>query len=169
MRPTNAALLITICLALTACASQQTTPAADPAWRPANEAAPTSRQTTEMTVGERAADVARQLVGVPYRYGGSHPREGFDCSGLVYYSFANAGLRVPRTSSSQYRSVRRVGADQRMPGDLLFFRIEGKVSHVGIYAGDGSFVHAPSSGKTVSMGRLDNPYWSERLVAVGRF
>lgn len=116
-----------------------------------------------------AVAVARDLVGVPYRYGGATP-DGFDCSGLVYYSYAKAGIRVPRTSTEQYRRAQAVQLSELRAGDLLFFNVSlAKVSHVGIYAGEGRFIHAPSSGKRVSATDLASPYWRERLVGVGRF
>ena len=114
-------------------------------------------------------ELARQLIGTPYRYGGSDP-SGFDCSGLVQYVHARAGLRVPRTTRQQYRAARRVSLSDLRPGDLLFFRRNGRgVSHVGIYEGGGRFIHAPSSGKRVSRATLDNPYWRRRLAGAGRF
>jgi len=109
--------------------------------------------------------IARDMVGTPYLYGGTNPR-GFDCSGLVYYSYRKASIEVPRTTSEQYRQSSRVKMSRLRPGDLIFFRIsENKLSHVGIYAGSGKFVHAPSGGKRVSYGSLDNPYWQ----GAGRF
>jgi cell wall-associated NlpC family hydrolase len=118
---------------------------------------------------ERLVAVAEQQLGVPYRCGGSDDR-GFDCSGLVYYAHARVGIRVPRTAASQQRAAQHVPLHRLRAGDLLFFRIDGgKGDHVGIYQGDGRFIHAPSSGKRVSRGRLDNPYWRERLTAVGSY
>jgi len=116
-----------------------------------------------------AVAVARDLVGAPYRYGGATP-DGFDCSGLVYYSYGQAGIRVPRTSTEQYRRARPVRMAELRAGDLLFFNVSPrKVSHVGIYLGGGVFIHAPSSGKRVSTTALASPYWRERLVGAGRF
>jgi cell wall-associated NlpC family hydrolase len=116
----------------------------------------------------RVVAVAQQMVGKPYRYGGNTPR-GFDCSGLVHYSYTQAGRTVPRSTGAQYSGSRTVPYAQRAPGDLLFFHIDGKPSHVGIYLGNGRFVHAPSSGKKVEYASLSNDYWSKRLVKVGRF
>lgn len=116
----------------------------------------------------RAVAVAQQMVGKPYRYGGNTPR-GFDCSGLVQYSYGQAGRSVPRSTSEQYSRTRTIPYAQRVAGDLLFFRIDGKPSHVGIYLGNGRFVHAPSGGKQVEYASLSNDYWSKRLVKVGRF
>ena len=112
--------------------------------------------------------IATAQVGAPYRYGGSSPR-GFDCSGLVYYSYRKAGIDVPRTTSAQLRAVNRVALSQLNPGDLLFFKLGRQpVSHVAIYTGNGRFIHAPSSGKRVSYDSMSNPYWKTRLVAAGR-
>lgn len=119
------------------------------------------------SIGERAAAVAMQQVGAPYRYGGHTPR-GFDCSGLVHYSYANAGLAVPRTTSGLWSSLAPIEGRQMRVGDLLFFNIEGKMSHVGLYLGDGRFVHAPSSGKVVSVESLDNGYYQKAFIRAGR-
>jgi murein DD-endopeptidase len=117
----------------------------------------------------RAVQIARHQLGAPYRYGGDTPR-GFDCSGLVYYAYHRAGIDVPRTTRQQLRYARPVAMSRLEPGDLLFFRVSRrKPSHVGIYVGHDRFIHAPSSGKRVSYASLDNPYWSERIVAAGRF
>jgi cell wall-associated NlpC family hydrolase len=112
--------------------------------------------------------IATAQVGTPYRYGGSSPR-GFDCSGLVYYSYRKAGIEVPRTTRAQLHAAQRVPLSRLNPGDLLFFKLGRQpVSHVAIYAGNGRFIHAPSSGKRVSYDSMSNPYWKNRLVAAGR-
>ena len=118
---------------------------------------------------ERAAGHAAKMVGKPYRFGGSSPSRGFDCSGLVQFSYRQAGMALPRTAEDQLRASRPVrGSMQR--GDLLFFDQEGKKkSHVGIYLGDGRFVHAPSSGKRVRTDTLDSRYWKRHLSEVRRF
>ena len=118
--------------------------------------------------GDRAAAVALQQVGSPYRYGGSD-RSGFDCSGLVHYSYGRAGKPVPRTTSGLWRGTDPVQPANLKAGDLLFFDIEGKMSHVGIYIGDLRFVHAPSSGRSVSVERLDAPFYRSALLRGGRF
>jgi cell wall-associated NlpC family hydrolase len=111
----------------------------------------------------QAADFAVEMIGRPYRYGGFTPA-GFDCSGLVHYSFARTGLRVPRDTPG----LRRLGEDlefERLSrGDLVFFDQEGKkASHVGIYLGDGRFVHAPSTGGRVRIDSIDAPYWRKHF------
>jgi cell wall-associated NlpC family hydrolase len=108
------------------------------------------------------------MVGTPYLYGGASPR-GFDCSGLVYYSYRKAGITVPRTSGEQYRQSERVTLSDLRPGDLVFFRLSrNKPSHVGIYAGSGRFIHAPSGGKRVSYASLTDSYWEARVIGAGR-
>ena len=113
--------------------------------------------------------IAEQLIGTPYRYGGNSPH-GFDCSGLVQYTHRQAGIDVPRTTGSQLAQARIPERRYLLPGDLLFFHIDVQKSrHVGIYEGDGVFIHAPSSGKQVSRASLENPFWSRRLVATRTF
>jgi cell wall-associated NlpC family hydrolase len=119
------------------------------------------------TAGERAAAIALEQVGVPYRYGGSTPT-GFDCSGLVQYSYTRAGVRVPRTTGQLWSAANPVGQSELRAGDLLFFSIEGKMSHVGMYLGEQRFVHAPQSGRTVSVASLDSPFYRSALIRAGR-
>jgi murein DD-endopeptidase len=116
-----------------------------------------------------AARTAERMIGTPYRRRGASPT-GFDCSGLVVYSYAEAGIPgLPRTAPSLERVARPVALGELEPGDLLFFRLSGpKTSHVAIYLGDRSFVHAPSSGKRVERVSFDHVYWSEHLRRAGR-
>lgn len=107
------------------------------------------------------------LIGTPYRFGGNTPGGGFDCSGLVGYVFLDAaGLPLPRTSQQISEiDAPRVDRDRLAPGDLVFFG-EGprRVSHVGIYVGEGRFVHAPTSGGTVRIDPLSLRYWDQRFL-----
>lgn len=118
-------------------------------------------------LGDRAAAMALQQLGTPYRYGGNNP-SGFDCSGLVYYSYAKVGKNIPRTTSGQWSRLRPVDDRQLQAGDLLFFNIAGKMSHVGIYVGRGEFVHAPSSGKVVAVESLASDYYRSAFIRAGR-
>lgn len=112
--------------------------------------------------------IAERLKGKPYRYGGITPR-GFDCSGFVHYTYGQAGMPIPRTTKEQYRTARRLSIDEARPGDLLFFRINSrKLSHVGLYVGNGRFIHASTAKKRVTEASLDDPYWHKRLLGVGR-
>ncbi len=115
-----------------------------------------------------ALRAAHDALGTPYRYGGED-RHGFDCSGLVQWSYARAGLYLPRTTEEQFADTTPIGMEAVVPGDLLFFRLQGRqVSHVGIYVGDGAFIHAPATGRRVEIARLDDPFWQRRVVRVGR-
>jgi cell wall-associated NlpC family hydrolase len=137
-------------LMLAACASAPTAPVTDPG------------------SAERAAGNALKMVGKPYRYGGSSPA-GFDCSGLIQYSYKQAGVSLPRSTDDLLRTSQPLRGAHLRRGDLLFFDQEGKKkSHVGIYLGDGKFVHAPSSGKQVRTDRLDSPYWKKHLSEARR-
>lgn len=113
---------------------------------------------------------ALALLGTPYRWGGTSPDNGFDCSGLVGYVFRNAlGIELPRVSRDMARNGQVVEDREEMTaGDLVFFGRRGRVDHVGIYLGEGRFVHAPSRGKTVSVSRLDSGYWSHKFMQARR-
>ena len=111
------------------------------------------------------------LVGTPYRYGGNSPAGGFDCSGLVDFVFLDAaGLQLPR-STRELIDLRAqdVDRDELQPGDLVFFNPGGgRTSHIGIYVGEGRFVHAPSSGGTVRLDALASEYWQRAYVGAKR-
>ena len=125
--------------------------------------------TSPRTPGEAIADFALTLRGTPYRYGGA-TRAGFDCSGLVFYSHQQLGLSVPRTSRDQAESARAIKHSKLSPGDLVFFKIGSRrVNHVGIYVGDRRFVHAPGSGKPVTVNSLDDEYYERRFYSAGRY
>lgn len=113
---------------------------------------------------------ALALLGTPYRWGGSDPDKGFDCSGLVGYVFRNAlGIELPRVSRDMAKSGELVtDRAQLAAGDLVFFGRKGRVNHVGIYVGEGRFVHAPSRGKDVTVSSLDQGYWSGRFLQARR-
>lgn len=118
-------------------------------------------------VMQQVVEVARKQQGRPYRYGGASP-SGFDCSGLVQYAYRQAGIEVPRTTREQYRSVRRLHVHQLEPGDLVFFNTRTvRATHVGIYLGDGRFVHALNPEHPVRIDRLDNGYWEQRIILAG--
>ncbi|HEY8508838.1 MAG TPA: C40 family peptidase [Steroidobacteraceae bacterium] len=131
--------------------------------------APRKPEPPAQTAGAQLVGIATQLIGSPYRYGGTGPRE-FDCSGLVHFSHEKLGIPVPRTAADQRRAARAVPLNDLRPGDLVFFRIASrKVDHVGIYAGNGRFIHAPGRGKVVSYAWLEDPYYRSRFVGAGRF
>ena len=118
--------------------------------------------TPQRTTGPLIAAAARAQLGVPYRYGGNEPRTGFDCSGLVDFVFLDAaGLSLPRSTRELIAmDAPKVRPGDLRPGDLLFFNPGGgAASHIGIYVGEGRFVHAPSSGGTVRLDVLSERYW----------
>jgi cell wall-associated NlpC family hydrolase len=112
----------------------------------------------------RAADVALQQLGDPYRYGAAGPR-AFDCSGLLQYSFRRAGLSIPRTSSAQARRAHRIPKSKLRRGDLMFFTDGGGVYHAGMFLrwtkGRALMVHSPGSGKRVQRAHP----WTSRWFA----
>ena len=139
-----------------------------PAEMPRNTAgAPTETLVPAATIGERAAAIALQQVGTPYRYCGQTPA-GFDCSGLVHYAYRRAGKRVPRTTDELWSASPTVPRSDLRVGDLLFFSIGGKLQHVGLYVGDGRFAHAPSTGRTVTVESLSRDFYREALMRAGR-
>jgi len=134
-----------------------------------------SKPTVSTRPGHLRGEVLLQalgLIGTPYRYGGDTPGDGFDCSGLIGYVFRQAaGISLPRTTGRlMSMSVPRVKRSALEVGDLVFFATNGgkEVSHVGIYSGDGRFVHAPSSGSTVRMDYLSDSYWNKRYLGANR-
>jgi cell wall-associated NlpC family hydrolase len=117
------------------------------------------------TLGERAATMALKAVGAPYRWGGSSPTNGFDCSGLVYWAYGRLGVELPHSSYALYGRGRRVARSRLRAGDVLFFS---GLGHVGLYVGRGRMVHAPHSGRRVEVVTLGRSHYGERLVGARR-
>lgn len=109
---------------------------------------------------EKVLEYAKTFIGVPYVYGGSTP-SGFDCSGFVKYVLNNFGIDAPRVSYDQMNMGVPVSVDELLPGDLLFFRGGG---HVGFYVGDGMYLHAPQTGRTVSIDPLTRDICAARRI-----
>ena len=109
---------------------------------------------------------AKRCIGVSYRWGGSSPDKGFDCSGLTMTVYRLNGLNLPRSSRAQYRAGTPVSGGQISRGDLVFFATSGgkRVSHVGVYTGNGKFIHAPKRGKRIRAESLSNPYFRTRYL-----
>jgi len=128
------------------------------------------RGASSKAVRAAVVDTAREMLGVRYRYGGSTPGEGFDCSGLVIFSYQRAGVDgLPRSARDLERRATPISLDALQPGDLLFFRLGGaKTTHVAVYEGDRHFIHAPSSGKGVERVGFDHVYWGPRIGRAGR-
>ncbi len=108
---------------------------------------------------------AMGLLDTDYRFGGRNPDAGLDCSGMVSYVVEQvSGRRLPHSASAIADRTRPIKVSQLQPGDLVFFNtMKRRYSHMGIYIGDGKFIHAPSSRGSVRIERMNNPYFSSRL------
>ena len=109
-------------------------------------------------------------IGKRYKSGGASPHKGFDCSGLVWWSYRQHGISVPRITVDQARAGKSVHKKHARAGDIVVFKTGNSPNglHTGIYCGKGKFVHSPSSGKKVCMEKLDGGWWGKRLVAIRR-
>lgn len=147
MRP----LLLLAILLLSACSA--------PMPREQTGGQPSSYQSSSN--GDELTRYARSLLGAPYRYGGNDPDSGFDCSGYVSHVYNHvAGIKLPHNSAQISRYGRFVYRTDLRDGDLVFFNTSHqKYSHVGIYIGNGTFIHSPSSGGSIRIDELNNPYW----------
>ena len=128
---------------------------------------PSALKGNATNLAQKIITTGKKYIGVPYVWGGSTP-SGFDCSGFVQYVFRQHGIQLPRTSAQQYSVGTWVAKSNLLPGDLVFFNTSGSgVSHLGIYLGNGDFLHA-SSSKGVMISQLSNSYWAPRYVGAKR-
>jgi cell wall-associated NlpC family hydrolase len=125
----------------------------------------------EATVRNEIVETAEGFVGLSYQWGGSSAEEGFDCSGLTMAVYQLNGLNLPRSSREQYSIGDAVERSELAKGDLVFFATKGRktVSHVGVYAGDDRFIHAPGRGKTVRVDSLSDRYYLTRYVGARKY
>ncbi len=154
-------------MVLTGCSSSPEKPASTSHTQNNSSTQPYKRSTPlQYSTGSQIVSIAESLIGSPYKYGGASPK-GFDCSGLVYYTHRQLDIAVPRTTKQQARHRPAKELASASPGDILFFRIYGNsISHVGIYAGNDQFIHAPKSGSYVTYANINDPYWRQRLIKV---
>jgi cell wall-associated NlpC family hydrolase len=124
-----------------------------------------SKSLRSKAFGLKAVSFAKGFIGVPYRYGGSSPRSGFDCSGFTSFVYRHFGVALPRSSYAQFAVGRVVARHALQPGDLVFFH---GVGHVGMYIGAGRFIHSPSSGKRVQVTSLAEGWYRSRYVGARR-
>lgn len=117
-------------------------------------------------VREQIVNRALSFLGLPYRWGGTRPEEGFDCSGLTMAVYHLVGLNLPHSSHSQFNGGSPVSRKDLEKGDLVFFRSsrEGRISHVGIYTGNGDFVHAPGKDQAIRVDSLSDRYFHDRYA-----
>lgn len=134
--------------------------------RPADYAAARIRQVGHGDLRAELVATARRFIGIPYRWGGASVEEGFDCSGLTMVSYRLNGLDLPRVSRSQFRIGREVPKSHLRPGDLVFFATAGgrRVNHVGMYIGNGQFIHAPRTGAKVRVEKLSNTFFARAYI-----
>jgi cell wall-associated NlpC family hydrolase len=162
MRALCGLLFASAVLVLAGCSSAPTTPSS-PLAAPQPAARLTLEQANDVTV------MAIGLVGTPYRYGGNTPASGFDCSGLISYVYQQrAGVVAPRTTGGLIDWGTSIPAPSLRTGDLVVFAQNGRANHAGIYVGEGRFVHAPSTGGTVRLDRLNSSYWAKQQVTYRR-
>jgi peptidoglycan DL-endopeptidase LytE len=130
----------------------------------ARNAPPTRSPQSRDTFGVRIVAYAKRFRGIRYVYGGTSPRSGFDCSGFVRFVYAHFGIALPHSSYGDFDRGHRVSRSSLRPGDLVFFD---SVGHVGIYVGNGRFIHAPHSGTRVRIEQLGG-WYSSRFVGARR-
>jgi cell wall-associated NlpC family hydrolase len=133
---------------------------------PGDYAAAQYQSTNDARLRQEIRRTAERFIGVPYKWGGESTTSGFDCSGLTMVVYQLNGLELPRTSADQWRAGRPVDLDELAQGDLIFFstRGGGKVSHVGIYLGGNTFLHAPRRGNPIQTASLSNGYYRSRYL-----
>lgn len=125
--------------------------------------------TSTVSRARTAIQNAFALLGTPYRWGGNSPDGGFDCSGLVGYVFRTIGIDLPRVSRAMADQGTKVDSrDALTEGDLVFFGKRGHVDHVGIYIGNGQFLHAPRTGRDVTVSSLTSGYWAQKYLEARR-
>jgi hypothetical protein len=124
------------------------------------------KQTGKGDLRSELVKTAKRFIGIPYRWGGTTAEGGFDCSGLTMVAYRLNGLNLPRVSRSQYQAGKWVAKSKLRPGDLVFFATKGgkRVTHVGMYAGNGEFIHAPRTGKNVRIEKLSNRFFARTYV-----
>ena len=136
-----------------------------------HRAPPSGRNGTDPSArseAQQALAIAERHLGTPYKWGGSTPATGFDAAGLVPYAYDQVGIHLPRTTNQQVLVGSPVAFAELVPGDLVFFRDRsGDVYHVGMYASDGRFLHAPFTGDVVKYDSFSTPYYAQRF-ATGR-
>jgi gamma-D-glutamyl-L-lysine dipeptidyl-peptidase len=129
-----------------------------------------TRSSDERDMGFIAARTAERFIGIPYQWGGNTVVDGLDCSGFVRAVYNLCGVSIPRTSREQYKAGSPVAREDLKDGDLLFFGASASsINHVGIYVGNGTFVHAPKRGEEIKTAALNESYFERRFVGARRY
>lgn len=129
-------------------------------------------QSASDSLRDDIVDTARDQVGEDYRYGGATPRDGFDCSGLVFYSYVKAGIKLPRSAAAQRKAGTDVPFERARPADLLFYRFNDRKPgdlHVAMYLGGGKAVHAPVRNGEVEVIDITDSHWKKRYIGAVSF
>jgi cell wall-associated NlpC family hydrolase len=157
-------LVLIICLACASALCRADEPSAEAL------AASAQAQPDWQTIAQEVLLNALSLTGVKYKYGGTSPETGFDCSGFVRYVFQQASnLTLPHGARAISQLGQAITVDQLQPGDLVFFHtLKTAFSHVGIYVGDNRFIHAPTNGGGVHIVSMDDAYWAKRFNGARR-
>lgn len=139
-----------------------------PTTPPRKREEPVKRDRSDM--GNIAARTAERFVGIPYRWGGDTVVDGMDCSGFVRAVYNLCGVNIPRTSREQYRVGDAIGREELKDGDLVFFGASAdEINHVGIFVGNGRFVHAPRRGDDIKVSAMDESYFQKKFVGAKRY
>lgn len=137
---------------------------------PRNGEASAPKSTSTDDMGSIAARTAERFVGIPYRWGGNTVVDGMDCSGFARAVYNLCGVNIPRTSREQFKTGETVGRDDLKDGDLVFFGASPEeINHVGIYVGNGRFVHAPRRGDDIKISSLDENYFAQKFIGAKRY
>lgn len=173
MKPLSLPLALLLLTVMPLLHAEPAVPAADTGETLAGDTPLATEQRAALNALTRDAlvNLTIELLGTTYRYGGNSPLTGLDCSGLVRHVYEQAaGVVLPRSSREMARSGEQVDTHALLPGDVLFFaRPRKPVSHVGIYIGDGLFIHAASKSKKVKLSEIDQRYYLTRLVGARRY
>ncbi|MBT9547735.1 MAG: C40 family peptidase [Candidatus Sericytochromatia bacterium] len=133
------------------------------------QVAPAQATSSHTQFGREIVLSAQQHIGLPYIWGGEDPNRGFDCSGLVKFTFEEFNINLPHRADLQYNYGQSVRKDQLEPGDIVFFATGGyPIGHVGIYIGNEQFIHAPRRGKPIQVDSITSGWFSNRFVGARR-
>ena len=175
--PTHSHTIKTVDKKKSATTSQKTTKTSKPRCVKVKTTAPTTLADAHKVKVQKATKTAMSTlmnqIGKPYRWGGTSPRTGFDCSGLVYYAYKDlVKFRIPRTANEMYhlRDAAPIERGELKNGDLVFFRTQGRgtADHVGVYVGNGKFIQSPRSGQEIQITSLSEDYWQRHYVGARR-
>jgi peptidoglycan DL-endopeptidase CwlO len=171
------AVLLTLAFAVSSLvsvvAASVPSPTAQPSGTAVEQTVTVSTAPLPGSLGERVIAIARSQLGMPYVLGGASPETSFDCSGLVQWSYRQVGVRLPRLAHQQYAATTRISRSELAPGDMVFFENTttnpwSRITHVGLYIGDGLMINAPSEGHVVSIAHVFTGYFGAHYAGAGR-